>query len=109
MGWSGGVQNGIVFLHLGPDVVGDGDAVAIEIHGEGGDDVRFGAEADGRGDGLTGEHVGSVEFAGNDVVEEGLPVGLGDNFDLEAFVFEEALFLGDDDGSAIGKFDKAEF
>ena len=51
----------------------------------------------------------SIEFAGDDVVEELLPVGLGDDFDLKTLCFKEAFFFGNDDGGTIGKFDEAEF
>src|SRR5690606_30409690 len=71
----GGVEIEIGELHRVPHVIGNSDAVAVEIHGEGGDDVRLGADADGGGDGLTGEHVRAVEVAGDDVVEERFPVG----------------------------------
>ena len=50
----------------------------------------------------------SVKFAGDNVVEKLLPVGLGDDFDLEAFFFEESFFLGDYDRSAIGELDESE-
>lgn len=61
--WGGGIKFGIIFLHLLPDVIGDGDSVSIEVHGVGSDDVGLGSETDGRSDGLTREHVGSVEFS----------------------------------------------
>ena len=64
--------------------------------------MGFSTKADGRGDRLAGEHVGSVEFAIDDVVEKLFPVWLGGDFDLKSFVFEVAHFLGDNDWGAIG-------
>ena len=50
--------------------------------------------------------MGAVQLAGDDVVEQRLPVGLGDDLDRQAFVLEEALFLGDDDGGTVGELDE---
>ena len=97
-----------VLLHLGPDLVRHRDAVAVEIHREGRDDVGLGAEADGRGDRLAGQHVRAIELAGDDAVEQHFPVGLRLEGDEEAFVFEEALLLGDGDRHHVGELDEAE-
>ena len=97
-----------VLLHLLPDIVRNGDGVAVEIQGVGSDDMSLGADADRCGDGLAGEHVCAVKVSGDYVIEQDFPVRLRDDFDLKAFVLEEAFFLGYDERSAIGKLDKAE-
>ena len=94
-------------LHLLPDVVGHGDAIAVVVEAVGRDDVGLGTKADGGTDGLTREHVGSVQFARDDAIEENFPVRLRFEFHNQSLFFEEAFFLGDDERSAIGELDKA--
>jgi len=91
----------IIFLHSFPDLIRNGDAVSVEVESVRGDNVSLSSEADGGGDRLTREHVSAVELASDDVVEKLFPVGLSDDFDREAFCFEEALFLRNDDGGAV--------
>jgi hypothetical protein len=92
-----------------PHRVGNGDAVAVQVHREGGDDVGLGAEADGRAERLAGQHMGAVELAVDHAVEQYLPVGLGFERDVEAFVFEETLLVGDGQRRHVGELDEAEF
>ena len=51
----------------------------------------------------------TIEFAIDDVIKQLFPVGLRDDFDLEALSFEEAFFLGDNDWGTISELDKTEF
>ena len=97
-----------VFLHLLPYRIGDGDAVAVQVHAESGDDVRLGAEADGGGQRLTGQHVGAVELAVDHAVEQHLPVGLGLQRHIQPFVLEVTFLVGDRQRRHIGELDKAE-
>src|SRR3546814_2903735 len=57
-------------LHHLPDFVGDGDAVAVQVHRERRDDMRLGAKADGGGKRLAGQHMGAVEFACNHAIKQ---------------------------------------
>ena len=68
----------------------------------------LGAEADRGGERLAGEHVGAVEFAGDDAVEQHLPVRLRFERDVEAFVLEVAELLGDGERRHVGELDEAE-
>jgi hypothetical protein len=63
-------------LHQPPDFVGDRDRVAIQIHAERRDDVGLRANTDGCTQRLAGEHVRTVELAGDHAIEHDLPVGL---------------------------------
>ena len=74
----------------------------------GGDDVGFGAEADGGAQRLAGEHVRAIELAVDHAVEQHLPVGLRFESDVEPFVLEEAFFVGHHQRRAIGQLDEAE-
>ena len=104
----GRVKRTIRPLHLRPDVVGHGDAVAVVVETVGGDDVCLGAEADRGSDRLTGEHVRSVEFTADDPVEENFPVGLGFEPDIQTFRLKEQLLLGNHQGSTVRELDEAE-
>ena len=64
--------------------------------------------ADGGGQRLAGQHVGAVELAGDDAVEQHLPVGLRLERDVEPFVLEEALLVGDGERRHVGELDEAE-
>ncbi|MNC37025.1 hypothetical protein D3C75_855740 [compost metagenome] len=97
-----------VFLHLRPHRVGHGDGVAVEVHGEGGDHVGLGAEADGGAQRLAGQHVRAIQLAGDHAVEQHLPVGLGLEADVQPLVLEEALLVGDGQRCHVGEFDEAE-
>ena len=99
---------GHVLFHLRPDGVGDGDAVTVQIHGEGRDDVRLGAEADRRRQGLAGEHVRAVELAVDYAVQQHLPVGLRLEGDVQALVLEVAVLVGHRQRRHVGELDKAE-
>jgi hypothetical protein len=71
--------------------------------------MRLGAEADGRGERLAGEHMGAVEFAGDHPVEQNLPVRLGFEGDIEALILEVAVLIGDRERRHVGQLDEAEF
>ena len=58
--------------------------------------------------GWPGQHVRAVELAGDDAVEHDLPVGLRLERDVQAFVLEEALFIGDGERRHVGQLDEAE-
>ncbi len=70
--------------------------------------MGLGAEADGGGERLAGQHVGAIELAGDDAVEQHLPVGLRLERDVEPFVLEVALLVGDGERRHIGELDEAE-
>ncbi|MDZ7818709.1 MAG: hypothetical protein U5K55_08850 [Aliarcobacter sp.] len=57
---------------------------------------------------LARQHVGAVELAVDHAVEQHLPVGLGFERDVEAFVFKVALFVGHHERRAVGQLDEAE-
>ena len=97
-----------VRLHQRPHFVRDRGRVAVQIHAERGDDVGFGAEADGRAERLAGEHVRAVEFAGDDAIENHFPVRLRLERDVQPFVFEEALLVRDGERRHVGELDEAE-
>ena len=71
-----GIELRNFFLHAGPDIVGNGDAVTVQVHGEWGDDVGVAIHANGRSQGLTRQHVRTVKLARDDVVQELGPVWL---------------------------------
>ena len=98
-----------VFLHLGPNGVGHGDGVAVEVHGKGRDHVCLGTKTDGGAERLTGQHVCTVQLAHDHAIQQYLPVGLCLKGDVQAFVFEEAFLVGDGQRGHVGEFDKAEF
>ena len=99
---------GYVGLHLLPDLVGDRDAIAVEIHAAGGNNVGLGAETNGRANRLPGQHVRPVEFAVNDAIEQHLPIGLRLQGDEKPLVLKEELLLGNDQGRAVGQLDETE-
>ena len=96
-------------LHLSPDGVGNGDAVAVQIHAERGNNVGPGAKTDGRPQRLAGQHMRAVQLAVDDAIEQHLPVGLRFQRDVQPFVLEITLLVGDRQWRHIGEFDKAEF
>ena len=99
---------GDVGQHLRPDRVRHGDRVAIQVHAEGGDHIGLGAEADGRAQRLTGQHVRAVEFAADHAVEEHLPVRLRFERDVQALVLEVAFLIGNGQRRHVGELDEAE-
>ena len=54
------------------------------------------------------QHVRAVELAGDDAVEQHLPIRLRLDRDVEAFVLEIAELLGDRDRRHVGELDEAE-
>ncbi len=70
--------------------------------------MRLGAEADGGAERLAGQHVGAVQLAVDDPVQQHLPVGLGLQGDVQAFVLEVAFLIGDGQRRHVGEFDEAE-
>ncbi len=98
-----------VGLHLLPDRVGHGDAVAVQVHAESGNDVGLSAIADGGAQRLARKHVGAVQLTGDDPIQQNFPVGLGFQFDEQPFVHKEALLPGHRQGRHVGQFDEAEF
>ena len=95
-------------LHELPDFVGNRDGVAVEVHAETGDDVGLRADAHRGAERLAREHVRAVELAGDHAIEDDLPVGLWLERDVQAFVFEEALFVRDGERRHVGELDEAE-
>ena len=73
-----------------------------------GDDVGLGAEADRGAERLAREHVRAVELAGDDAIEDDLPVGLRLERHVQAFVFEVAFLIGDGERRHVGELDEAE-
>jgi hypothetical protein len=57
---------------------------------------------------MAGQHVGTVQLAGDGAIKQYLPVGLSFQSDVQAFVLEEAFFLGDGQRHHIRQLDKAE-
>ena len=98
-----------VWAHLLPDVVGYGDTVTVQVHAEGSDDVRLGAVADSGPQWLARQHVGAIQGAGHDAVQQDFPVGLGFQFHKQALIQEKTLFPGNGQWRHIGQFDEAEF
>ncbi len=107
LGLTVGIQRDVL-LHLFPDVVRHGDAVAVEVHREGSDHISLSAKANGRTKRLTGQHVRAVQLTVDDPVEQHLPVGLRLKGDVQAFVFKKALLVGNRQRGHVGQFDKAE-
>ncbi len=99
---------GDVRLHLRPDFVRHGDAVAVQVHREGRDDMRLGAVADRGGQRLPGEHVGAVELSVDHPVEQHLPVGLRLERDEQPLLEEVALLVGHRERRHVGQLDEAE-
>ena len=95
-----------VFLHLRPDLVRHGDAVAVEIHREGRDDVRLGAEADRGAERLPGQHMGTVELAGDHAIEQHFPVGLRLERHKQSLVLEITVLVGDRERRHVGQLDE---
>ncbi len=69
-----------VWFHRFPDVIGHGNTVTVEVHTEGGDDIGLGAIAYGCAQRLAGQHVGTIQFTGDDPVQQHFPVRLGFEF-----------------------------
>ena len=96
-----------MFLHLRPDLVRHGDAVAVEVHGERGDDMRLGAEADGGRQRLARQHMRAVQGTADHAIQQHLPIGLRFQGDKQPFVEEIALFIGHGERRHIGELDEA--
>ena len=71
-------------------------------------EFRLGADADRGAERLARQHVRAVEFAGDHAVEHHLPVGLRLERDVQAFLLEEALLVGDGERRHVGELDEAE-
>ena len=97
-----------VRLHLFPDGIRDGNGVAVQVHAERGDDLCLGTETDGGTQRLAGQHVRSVQFAGNHPIQQHLPVGLRLQGDEQTLVLEIALLVGNRQRRHVGELDKAE-
>lgn len=82
-------------LHQRPDLIGNRDSIAIQIHAESGDDIGFGAKADGRAQGLPRQHVRPIQFAGDHPVQQNFPVRLRLQRDIQAFILKKSLLIGD--------------
>ena len=70
--------------------------------------MRLGAVSYGRGNGLTGEHMGPVELSINHTVQKHLPVGLRFQSDKEPLILKVALFIGHRQRCHIGQLDEAQ-
>lgn len=79
-----------VRLHHFPNLVGNGDAVAVEIHGERRDDVCLCAKADRGRKRLAGQHMGAIQFSCYDPIKQNFPVCLRLQGHEEAFFFKIA-------------------
>ncbi len=97
-----------VWAHLLPYVVRYGNAVAVQVHAERGDDVRLGAVTNGRTKWLACQHVGAIKGAGHHAVKQNFPVGLGFQFHEQAFIQEKSLFPGNGQWRHVRQFDEAE-
>ena len=71
--------------------------------------MGFGAIANGGGQRLAGEHVGAIERAGDDAVEQHLPIGLRLERHIEPFILEIAKLIGNGERGHVGELDEAEF
>ena len=97
-----------VLLHFFPHRIGNGDAVAVQIHAECGNDVGFGAVANGGPQRLASKHVRAIQLTVNDPVQQDFPVGLGFQGHKQAFFLEIAFLVSDGQRGHVGEFDKAE-
>ena len=70
--------------------------------------MRLGAESDGCGKRLTGQHVCAVQLPVDDPVQQHLPIGLRLQGDEEALILEIAVLIGDRQRGHIGQLDKTE-
>ena len=59
----------------------------------------LGAVADGCGQGLARQHMCAVQFAIDNAVEQYFSIGLCFDSYVETFIFEVAIFIGDDIGA----------
>src|SRR3546814_4703995 len=76
-------------LDHAPDLVRQGDRVAVQVQAQRRDEIGLGAIADGRRDRLTGEHVRAVKLPADDAVQKHLPVGLRLQRDVQPFFLEK--------------------
>ena len=95
-------------LDLRPDLVRQRDGIAVEVEAERRDQIGLGAIADGRRDGLSRQHVRAVQLPADHPVEQDLPVRLRLERDVQPFLGEEALFLGDGQRRHVGQLDEAQ-
>ena len=107
-GGLGGIDERLERFRIGGDLalerVGEADGLAVAVEDPRGDHrlLRRAAEAHGGGDGHADEHVGGLDVAVGERVADGGPArALGDG-GVDAVFFEEPLFVGDDDGRAVG-------
>ena len=102
------VHRGHVRLHLVPDVIGNGDRIAVQVHREGRDDMRFGAIADCCRQRLARQHMRAVQLAVDHAVQQHFPVGLRLKPDKKPLVFKVSQLVGHGQRCHIGQLDKAE-
>ena len=95
-------------LHRFPDFIGNRDAIAVQIHGKGRDDMGFGAISDGRGKRLACQHMRPVQLPADHAIQQNLPVRLRFQGDEQAFVFKIPVLIGDSQRRHIRQFDKPE-
>ena len=94
--------------HLFPNFIGDCNAVSVQVHREGCDDVRFRAVSDCRRQWLACEHMGTVQLATDHTVEQHLPVRLCFQCHEQALVEEITVLVSDRERRHISQFDEAE-
>jgi len=97
-----------MFFHFVPYRIGDGNSVAIEIHGEGRHHMGLGAKAHRRPQRLPRQHMGAIQLAINHPVQQHLPIGLGFQGHEQAFFLEVAFLIGDGQRRHVRQFDKTE-
>ena len=96
-----------VWLHHFPNFVGDGDAVAVQVHRKWGDDVGLGTVADGRSQWLACQHMCAVELSVDHTIQQNLPVRLCFQSDKQTFVVKKALFVGHGQWGHVSEFNEA--
>ena len=86
--------------------IGDGDGVTVQVQAQGCDDMRFGAIAYGGGQGLSSQHMGAVQSAVNDTVQQYPPVGLWFQGHVQPFILKESFFVGDGQWCHVSELDE---
>ena len=99
---------GNVGQHLFPNLVGDGDPVAVQVHRKGRDDMRLSPVANGRRQGLPGQHMRAVQLAVDHPIQQHFPVGLGFEGDKKPLIKEVALLIGNGERGHVCQLDKTE-
>ena len=103
------VLAGNIFLHFFPDRVGHGNAVTIQVHAEGRNDVRLGAITNRGSQWLTCQHMRAIELTVNHPVQQHFPVGLGFQSDEKPLFFEIPFLVRYGERRHVRKFDKTKF